>query len=67
MMGLEDIEPALSSNSLELEEDDPDYHLRFNNSINGGMIYLATYFEFNCSFDGHSDSTHYLRCLDAWI
>ncbi len=35
---------ALSSNSLDIEENDPDYHLRFNNSIAGVMLYVATYF-----------------------
>jgi hypothetical protein len=35
---------SLNSNSLDLEEDDPDYHLKFNNSISGGLIYVATYF-----------------------
>ena len=35
---------GFSSNSLDLEEDDPKYKLRFDNSISGGLIYLATYF-----------------------
>ncbi len=33
-----------NSNSLELDEDDPTYKLKFNNSITGGLIYLAAYF-----------------------
>ena len=35
---------GFSSNALEIEEDDPNYHLKFNNSISGALIYLATYF-----------------------
>jgi len=35
---------GLSSNSLEIEEDDPNYRLNFDNSISGGLLYLATYF-----------------------
>ncbi len=35
---------GLSSNSLEIAENDPEFQLRFNNSISGGLIYLATYF-----------------------
>jgi hypothetical protein len=35
---------GLSSNSLEIAENDPEFHLRFDNSISGGVIYLATYF-----------------------
>jgi hypothetical protein len=35
---------GLSSSSLEIEEDDPNYQLKFDNNINGGLIYLATYF-----------------------
>ena len=33
-----------NSNSLDLDEDDPTYKLKFNNSITGGLIYLAAYF-----------------------
>ena len=35
---------GFSSYSLELDEDDPTYQLEFNNSITGGLIYLAAYF-----------------------
>ncbi len=35
---------GLNSNSLDLEEDDPTYKLKFDNSITGGLIYLAAYF-----------------------
>ena len=35
---------GLSSSSLDIEEDDPEYQLRFDNTISGGLIYLATYF-----------------------
>ncbi len=35
---------GLSSNSLELAENDAEYRLRFDNSITGGLLYLATYF-----------------------
>jgi len=35
---------GFSSNSLELEEDDPDHKLKFNNNISGGILYLAAYF-----------------------
>jgi hypothetical protein len=35
---------GLSSNSLEIEEDDPDHILNFTNSISGGLLYVATYF-----------------------
>jgi hypothetical protein len=35
---------GLSSNSLELEEDDPNYQLRFDNTISGALLYVATYF-----------------------
>ncbi len=35
---------GLSSNSLELEEDDPDHLLKFTNNISGGLLYVATYF-----------------------
>jgi hypothetical protein len=35
---------ALNSFTLELEEDNPEYHLRFNNNVTGVLIYLATYF-----------------------
>jgi hypothetical protein len=35
---------GLSSNSLEIEEDDPQHRLRFDNSIGGALLYVATYF-----------------------
>ena len=35
---------GLSSNALELEEEDPEYLLKYNNTIAGGLIYVATYF-----------------------
>jgi hypothetical protein len=35
---------GLSSNSLEIEEDVPEYRLRFTNSIGGALLYVATYF-----------------------
>jgi len=35
---------GISANALELEEDDPKYDLKFNNTIGGGLIYVATYF-----------------------
>jgi len=35
---------GLSSNSLEIDEDDPNYQLRFDNSISGALLYVATYF-----------------------
>ncbi len=35
---------GFSSYSLDLDEDDPTYQLEFNNSITGGLIYLAAYF-----------------------
>jgi hypothetical protein len=35
---------GLSSNSLEIEEDDPDHILKYNNNISGGLLYVATYF-----------------------
>ena len=35
---------SLSSNSLEIAENDPDFQLRFNNKISGGLIYVVTYF-----------------------
>ncbi|NNF95696.1 MAG: hypothetical protein HKM94_02065 [Halobacteria archaeon] len=35
---------GLSSNSLEIEEDDPKHQLRFDNTISGGLLYIATYF-----------------------
>jgi hypothetical protein len=35
---------GLSSNSLEIEEDDPNFHLKFNSSISGALLYVATYF-----------------------
>ncbi len=35
---------GLSSNSLEIEEDDPEYQLKYDNNISGGLLYVATYF-----------------------
>jgi hypothetical protein len=35
---------GLSSNALDLDEQGSNYHLRFNNTISGGLIYVATYF-----------------------
>ena len=35
---------GLSTNSLNLEEDDPNYQLRFDNTISGALLYVATYF-----------------------
>ena len=35
---------GLSANALEIEEDDPGYELRFDNTISGGLLYVATYF-----------------------
>ncbi len=35
---------GFSSYSLDLDEDDPTYQLEFNNTITGGLIYLAAYF-----------------------
>jgi hypothetical protein len=35
---------GLSSNSLDIEEDDPNHRLRYNNSISGALLYVATYF-----------------------
>ncbi len=35
---------GLNSNSLDLDEDDPTYKLKFDNSVTGGLIYLAAYF-----------------------
>ncbi len=35
---------GLSANALEIEEDDPDYALKFTNNISGGLIYVASYF-----------------------
>ena len=35
---------GLSSNSLEIEEEDPGYQLRFDNTISGALLYVATYF-----------------------
>jgi hypothetical protein len=35
---------GFSSNSLEIEEDDPGHILNFTNSISGGLLYVATYF-----------------------
>jgi hypothetical protein len=32
----------LSSNALEIEEDNADYKLKFDNIISGGLIYIAT-------------------------
>ncbi len=35
---------GLSSNSLDIEEDDPNYQLKFDNTISGALLYVATYF-----------------------
>ena len=35
---------GLSSNALEIEEEDPKAELAFTNTISGGLIYVATYF-----------------------
>ena len=35
---------GLSGNALELEEEDPEYELKFTNNISGAMLYVATYF-----------------------
>ena len=35
---------GLSSNSLEIEEDDPNYQLSFDNTISGALLYVAYYF-----------------------
>ena len=35
---------GLSANSLEVEEEDPEYELKFTNNISGGLLYVATYF-----------------------
>ena len=35
---------GLSSNSLEIEEDDPNFQLKFDNTISGARLYVATYF-----------------------
>jgi hypothetical protein len=35
---------GLNSNALEIEQDAPNYRFRFNNTISGALIYLATYF-----------------------
>ena len=35
---------GFSTSSLDIEEDDSDYILRFDNTINGGLLYVATYF-----------------------
>jgi len=35
---------ALNSNSLDIEENDPRYQLKFDNSIFGAQLYVATYF-----------------------
>ena len=35
---------GLSANSLELDEEDPEYELHFTNNISGGLLYVATYF-----------------------
>ena len=35
---------GISSNNLELEEDEEDYDLNYNQTIAGGLLYVATYF-----------------------
>lgn len=35
---------GLSANALEIEEEDPEYELKFTNNISGGLLYVATYF-----------------------
>jgi hypothetical protein len=35
---------SLNSSSLDIEEDDPGYQLKFDNSMFGGQLYVATYF-----------------------
>lgn len=35
---------GFSANALEVEEDDPGYVLKYNNTIVGGLLYVATYF-----------------------
>ena len=35
---------GLSSNSLEIEEEDPKAELKFENTISGGLLYVAMYF-----------------------
>ncbi len=35
---------GLSANALEIEEEDPEYELKFTNNISGGLIYVASYF-----------------------
>jgi hypothetical protein len=35
---------GVSSNGLELEEEDPEYELDYNQTISGGLLYVATYF-----------------------
>lgn len=35
---------GLSSNSLEIEEDTSSYKLKYDNTINGGLLYVAMYF-----------------------
>jgi hypothetical protein len=35
---------GLSSNNLEIEEEDPGYELKYNQTIAGGLLYVATYF-----------------------
>ena len=35
---------GLSTNSIEVEEEDPNYNLKFDNTINGALLYVATYF-----------------------
>jgi len=35
---------GLSANSLEIEEEDPEYQLKFENTISGGLLYVAMYF-----------------------
>ncbi len=35
---------GLVSNVLEIEEDDPEYQLKFDNTATGGLLYLETNF-----------------------
>ncbi len=35
---------ALTTNSLQLDEDNDDYKLRYDNGTTGGMVYLSSYF-----------------------
>jgi len=35
---------GLSANALEIEEEDPEYELKFTNNISGGLLYVAAYF-----------------------